>query len=73
MGQDSAIWYTVSQLARKLGVHRSTIYDWISKGNLDATKIGGSTRITMASIRRKLPALYESLLDYDANERGSRG
>lgn len=37
---------TPEQLARKLGVKRSTIYAWISRGELRANKVGSSRFIT---------------------------
>jgi len=37
---------TPQQLAQKLGVKRSTVYAWISRGELHANKLGSSRFIT---------------------------
>ena len=38
--------FTPEQLAQKLGVKRSTIYAWISRGEIRANKVGSSRFIT---------------------------
>jgi hypothetical protein len=41
---------TPEQLARKLGVKRSTIYAWISRGEIRANKVGSSRFITQQQL-----------------------
>lgn len=43
---------TVTDAASTLRVGRTTIYTLISRGDLDALKIGSATRITRASVAR---------------------
>lgn len=42
---------TVRDAARLIGCSRSTIYELINEGRLEAFKIGSATRITMASVK----------------------
>jgi excisionase family DNA binding protein len=41
---------TPAQLARKLGVKRSTVYAWISRGEMRANKVGSSRFITQQQL-----------------------
>ena len=38
-------YYTVDEVARKLGVTRQAIYNWLKDGRLRAVKVGSLTRI----------------------------
>jgi excisionase family DNA binding protein len=53
--QERAIEYppglTPAQLAQKLGVKRSTVYAWISRGEIRANKLGSSRFITESQLR----------------------
>jgi excisionase family DNA binding protein len=42
---------TIKDAARVIGCSRSTIYELIAEGRLEAFKLGAATRITMASVK----------------------
>jgi excisionase family DNA binding protein len=42
---------TIKDAARVIGCSRSTIYELIGEGRLEAFKLGAATRITMASVK----------------------
>ncbi len=42
---------TVKDTARLIGCSRSTVYELINEGRLEAFKLGAATRITMASVK----------------------
>ncbi len=42
---------TVKDAARLIGCCRSTVYELIADGRLEAFKLGAATRITMASVK----------------------
>ena len=42
---------TVKDAAHAIGCSRSTIYELINEGRLEAFKLGAATRITMASVK----------------------
>ncbi|WP_305821334.1 helix-turn-helix domain-containing protein [Massilia brevitalea] len=44
--------YKVTSAMKKLDVCRATIYRLLNRGQLEAVKIGSTTRITAASIER---------------------
>ena len=46
------IAYSINRTAKALGVGRSTIYQLIKTGQIDAIKIGTRTLITTASVAR---------------------
>lgn len=46
--------YTVGEVARLFRVDRSTVYRWIGQGELQAVRIGGTTRVPLAEVRRRL-------------------
>ena len=52
--------YTVDETAAVLGVHRSTVYEYLKAGQLDARKLGRRTLIMRASLDKfidNLPAM----------------
>ncbi len=49
--ENGKLLVNIMEAASLLSVGRSTIYKQINSGTLDVVKVGGSARITMASIR----------------------
>lgn len=49
---DKIEFFTVSELAGKLRFHDSTIYRMIERGQIKASKIGGSIRISALEYER---------------------
>ena len=43
--QDEPIAYTVAKVARLLGKHPNTVYEWVAKGVLPHQRIGGTIYI----------------------------
>lgn len=43
---------TVQQVARRLGVSQNTVYSLIRTGQINATKLGGSTRVSEEDLGR---------------------
>lgn len=43
---------TILDAARVIGCSRSTVYELINEGRLEAFKLGTATRITMASVKK---------------------
>jgi excisionase family DNA binding protein len=42
---------TIKDAAKLIGCSRSTVYELIGDGKLEAFKLGAATRITMASVK----------------------
>lgn len=42
---ESRLAYTIDEVAELVGVHRTTVYDWVRDGRLGSVKIGGSRRV----------------------------
>ena len=57
---DEPIAYTVAKVARLLGKHPNTIYEWVAKGVLPHQRIGGTIYIPKWALARLLsPAVPE--------------
>lgn len=57
IGQSSPrLAFSVQEAAAALGLSTSSIWKWISLGQLQATKIGGRTLITVEELDRVLKA-----------------
>ena len=58
---------TVGELARRMGVDRSTVYRWIKRGEVPVFQLGGRTRISLSQLRARLPAVYEAICDDESD------
>ena len=56
-----APWLTTGEVARRVGVSRQTVVNWVKKGLLPGVRLGGRTRIAPAALARF--AQLEGLLD----------
>ena len=45
---------TVDDVARKLQVHKQSVYRWMYAGKLEHTKVGRAVRFTESQVRRFL-------------------
>jgi excisionase family DNA binding protein len=52
---DDQLW-TVSELARFLGLHTKTVYSWVEQGLVPHYKIGGRVRFDPAEVAQWLSA-----------------
>ena len=43
-------FYTIKQVAEMLGVHRTTIYDWMNSGRLAFVQVGERRRIPKSAL-----------------------
>ena len=44
--------YRIDEIALLLGARYSTIYTMLKRGDLEGVKVGGATRVTLASVAR---------------------
>jgi excisionase family DNA binding protein len=58
---DPAVYITVSELADELGVHRNTIHYWISRGKLEARRIGLARRSPLLITRMEAARVKHEL------------
>ena len=49
-------FYTIKQVADQLGVHRTTIYDWMNSGRLAYVEVGERRRITQSALNAFIKA-----------------
>ena len=43
-------FYTIKQVAEMLGVHRTTLYDWMNSGKLAYVQVGERRRISQSAL-----------------------
>ncbi len=43
-------FYTIKQVTEKLGVHRTTVYDWMNAGRLAFVQVGERRRIPKSAL-----------------------
>jgi len=53
------ILVNVKEVARRLGLSRSVVYQFVQSGSLPSLKIGGSRRIAVADLERFVQRLRE--------------
>jgi excisionase family DNA binding protein len=55
-GQDmtSSRYFTIPELARALGLSRGTVYNWVKRGDMPATKVGKTYVITDKTVNEIL-------------------
>jgi len=58
-------YLTVKEVARRLGVTRQSVYNWIADGRLKAVRVGGT------AVRIAESSLSELIQPIDADERAS--
>lgn len=46
------LFCSVADAAKTIGVCRATIYNWMSEGRIEASRVGGRRLVKIASIRR---------------------
>jgi excisionase family DNA binding protein len=51
MAEQPRILWRVAEVAKMLGVSRSTIYAWIARGQIPVTRLGGVIRIPDEALR----------------------
>jgi excisionase family DNA binding protein len=51
-GESGRIAYTVAEVAKLLGKHINTIYEWVQRGALPSEKIGGTIYIPKWALAR---------------------
>jgi excisionase family DNA binding protein len=51
-GESSRIAYTVAEVAKLLGKHINTIYEWVQRGALPSERIGGTIYIPKWALAR---------------------
>jgi excisionase family DNA binding protein len=51
-GESDRIAYTVAEVAKLLGKHSNTIYEWVGRGALPSEKIGGTIYIPKWALAR---------------------
>jgi excisionase family DNA binding protein len=51
-GESGRIAYTVAEVAKLLGKHSNTIYEWVGRGALPSEKIGGTIYIPKWALAR---------------------
>ena len=76
-GTVDPILVSIPDAARILGVGRSTVYELMARGDLDAVKLGARTLIVVTSIYNKAAALPRAAISptlgrRDAQEVGRR-
>ena len=55
---DDRLW-TVREVARFLGVHEKTVYDWVIRGTLPCFRIGNRLRFSPTELTRWVSARKE--------------
>jgi excisionase family DNA binding protein len=60
--QEGALLITIPEAGARLGVGRSTVYELIQAGEIETVHIGRAVRVPMASLRRYVDRLTETVI-----------
>lgn len=52
--QEEAEYYSISEISKKIGKKKNTIYSWLYRGRLNAKRLDGHWRITEKSLQKFL-------------------